>query len=390
MAKKRSTKKSTSAPPKTKSKTASNTSTNTSPFDTEKFENVLQVGGIRTGTIDAAPTAAGGGPQSSRVAMVDTGAGLRFTVALDRGGDIIDASFNQHNLAYLTPNGHKPPNYAHNNGIAWLAGWPGGLLTSCGPNYFGPPREEDGNNLGLHGHHSNTPAAVEMLVNPDPHRGRNEMLLSMVIRDSRMFGPVIEVRRQIQCKLGIPEIVLYDQVINRGNTKVAHNWLYHVNLGYPLVNAGAKLIYKGKASHLPPDDKITAAKLNRLKKVTDPLEAHRGAGERVLMIDPKADRKGDCHVGLVNKKLGLAFELSYPQQCLPRLANWQHFGPAGSYVTGIEPFSGSLLGKDSDDHPKAAQWLEPGESKRYRMNIKIHSTPAAIKTFAGHDGKLTV
>ena len=195
------------------------------PFDTTKFENVHQVGGIRTGTLDAVPTAAGGGPQACRVAFFDTGAGLRFTVALDRGGDIVEASYNQHSLAYLTPSGHRPPEHAYNTGIDWLRGWPGGLLTSCGPNYFGPPRTEDSQSLGLHGHHSNTPAGVEMLVNPDPLRGRNEMILSMVIRDARMFGPVLEVRRQIQCRLGVNDIVLYDQVTNRFNTRAAHNWL---------------------------------------------------------------------------------------------------------------------------------------------------------------------
>lgn len=361
-----------------------------SPFDAEKFEQVLQVGGIRTGTLDAVPTAAGGGPQSCRVAFVDTGGGLRFTVALDRGGDIVEATFNQHNLAYLTPNGLRPPSHAYNANLDWLRAWAGGLLTSCGPNYFGPPREEDGHALGLHGHHSNTPAAVEMLINPDPQRGRSEMLLSLVIRDSRMFGPVLEVRRQIQCRLGVPEIVLYDQITNRGNEKVAHNWLYHVNLGYPLVDAGAKLIYRGACQHLPPDEKMTAAKLNRLKKVTEPLDEHGGAGERVILCDNEPDGDGMCHAGLINQRLGLALELAYPADALPRFANWQHFGPGGSYVTGLEPFSGSLLGKDSDDHPKAAEWLSPGQTKRYRMTIKLHSDRAALRALAGHDGELTL
>jgi hypothetical protein len=359
------------------------------PFDATRFENILQVGGIRTGSLDCVPTAAGGGPQSCRVAFVDTGGGLRFTVALDRGGDIVDAAYNQHNLAYLTPNGYRPPSHAYHFAADWLTGWPGGLLTSCGPNYFGPPRTEDGHSLGLHGHHSNTPAAVEMLLNPDPQRGRNEMLLSLVIRDSRMFGPVLEVRRQIQCRLGIPQIVLYDQVTNRGNTRVAHNWLYHVNLGYPLVDAGAKLIYRGRTQYLPVDAKMNDAKLNKLKTVPPPLEEHRGPGERVLIVDNEPDGEGMCHAGLINAKLGLALELVYPSECFPRLVNWQHFGPS-SYVTGLEPFSGSLLGKDNDKHPKAAQWLEPGETRRYQMTIKVHEDKAGLRSLAGRDGKLTM
>jgi hypothetical protein len=214
------------------------------------------------------------------------------------------------------------------------------------------------------------------------------MLLSMVIRDTRMFGPVVEVRRQIQCALGQSEIVVYDQVTNRGNTRCAHNWLYHVNLGYPLLDKGSRFIYRGKASHLPPAKK-TDAQLNRLKKATDPIEEHRGTGERVLMIDPKADRNGMCHVGLINSKLKLGLELTYLRESFPRLANWQHFGPGGSYVTGIEPFSGSLLGKENDDHPLAEQWLEPGCTKRYQTTIRIHSDRRSLDAFAKHDGPVT-
>ena len=85
------------------------TKTRSGEFDSSKFENVLQVGGIRTGTLD---TPGAGGAPGVRVALVDTGAGLRFTVALDRGGDIVDASYNQFGLAYLSPNGLQRPNPA--------------------------------------------------------------------------------------------------------------------------------------------------------------------------------------------------------------------------------------------------------------------------------------
>src|SRR6187401_69124 len=98
--------------------------------DLAKFENALQLGGIRTGTLDA-PGAGGG--CATRVALFDTGSGLRFTVALDRGGDIVDASFGATALAYLSPGGLVPPSPAYHVGAEWLRGWAGGLVTSCGP-----------------------------------------------------------------------------------------------------------------------------------------------------------------------------------------------------------------------------------------------------------------
>ena len=68
-----------------------NTHAHRSSPDLDKFENIHQIGGIRTGTLDSHPLGRPGG----RVALVDTGAGLRFTVALDRGGDIVDARWDE-------------------------------------------------------------------------------------------------------------------------------------------------------------------------------------------------------------------------------------------------------------------------------------------------------
>ena len=144
------------------------------PLDSRKFENHHQVGGIRTGTLDDPDSGGSGGSQGGRVAHVDTGSGLRFTVAIDRGGDIVDASFNRFNLAYLSPNGYKHPSPAYHVESEWLRSWPAGLLTTCGPQYIGHPRVEDDTRLGLHGHHSNTTAAVESVINPDPARNRDE------------------------------------------------------------------------------------------------------------------------------------------------------------------------------------------------------------------------
>ena len=362
-------------------------------YDVEKFENVHQVGGIRTARLDF--PGLGGDAKGGRVALVDTGSGLRFTVALDRGGDIVDAFYNLHSLTYLTPNGLMAPSQAHNTGLDWLLGWAGGLVTTCGPQHIGGPRIEDGIQTSLHGRYSNLPAAVDSLVNPDPHAGRHEMSISLLVRDSRMFGPVIEVHRKIQCALGQSEITISDHVINRGNQRQPHNWLYHVNLGYPLLDEGARFIYRGPAEYWqappPPGQtsvlrRISDAEMNRIKRAAGPLPEHVGAGERGLIIDVEPDRGGLCHAGLINERLELGLELEYPADALPRLANWQHFGPRGSYVAGVEPFSGSLMGKAVDKHPKAEPFLEPGETRSYRLTFRVLADPAAIERLAAFDG----
>jgi hypothetical protein len=360
-------------------------------FDPAKFENVHQLGGIRTGSLDA-PGA--GGAAGVRVALVDTGAGLRFTVALDRGGDIVDATYNEVGLAYLSPNGLRPPNPAYHQGMEWLRGWAGGLLTTCGPEYIGGPRVEAGGPTSLHGRFSNCPAALEAVRNPDPRRGRMEMELDLLVRDTRVFGPAYEIRRSLRCTLGQPEIVLEDEVTNCGDTPSAHHWLYHCNLGYPLLDEGTRFVYRGRAEYweVPPPEgqdivqPRSSAAMNRLKRVPPALPGHAGGGERGLIVAVPPDRDGMCRAGAINDRLKLGVRFAYPAAALPRMAHWQHYGPRGSYATALEPFHGSLLGRARDRDPSAESMLEPGESRKYSLRIRILTTPAELRAMAAHDG----
>lgn len=363
-------------------------------YDPDKFGNIHQIGGIRTGTLDFAGTAAG--QAGVRVALIDTGAGFRFTVALDRGGDIVDASYNEHGLAYLSPNGLRPPNHAYHSGAEWLSGWAGGLVTTCGPEYIGGPRVEDGAQTSLHGRYSSSPAAIEVLRNPDPRRGNLDMELGLIVRDSRVFGPIFEIRRTLRCTLGQPEVTIEDEVTNLGDTPSAHHWLYHCNFGYPLLDEGARFIYRGATQYwvVPPPpgqdiiQPLPVRELNQLKVVPAAVPAHAGGGERGLIVSVEPEADGNCRVGLISERLNLGVELSYPAEALPRMAHWQHYGPRGSYATALEPFYGSLMGSARDRHPLVGSKLEPGESRRYQLKLRVLRRPADLQELAAIDGPL--
>jgi hypothetical protein len=220
------------------------------------------------------------------------------------------------------------------------------------------------------------------------------MELGLLVRDSRMFGPVFEIRRTIRCTLGAPELSIEDEVTNRGDTRTPHHWLYHCNLGYPLLDRGARFIYRGPAEYwiLPPPpgqdivQPLSAAAMNKLKRVPDSLREHAGAGERGLIVDAEPGHDGWCRVGLLNEKLRLGVEISYPRKALPRMANWQHYGPRGSYVAGLEPFSGSLLGSARDGHKLAKQFLMPDETRRYALKIRVLNSTKELRALSAHDG----
>jgi len=295
---------------------------------TDKIGNPAQLGGIETSILD------NGLGRGTRIAWVNTGAGLRYKVVIDRGLDIVDAFYNEHSLAWLSHGGTSAPRPDSDRGLDWLKTFCGGLVTTCGLSNMGSPDAE----YGLHGKASNILAEIESIIQPDPAAGKFEMSITAVIKETRVFGPNLELRRTISGTLGQPVIRFHDVVTNKSNTARPHMMLYHCNFGWPLIDEGTKIIYKGTCVSrgvLPTDDMLFNAK-HDYKTCCKPLESHRGAGEACGIIDVAPDRNGVCTAGLYNQKLGLAVTTTFYKKQLPVMTNWQHFGP-GEYVTALEP-----------------------------------------------------
>ena len=306
-----------------------------------------------------------------RALCVNTGGGLRYRVLVDRGLDVDQAFLNQHSLAFLTHGGVTRPSRAYDRHIDWLASFPGGLLTSCGPFNIGAPGDDEGETLGLHGHHSNTPATLESVVQPDPRSGRLEMSVTGVIRYGRLFGRNLELRRTVSSRLGNNGIDFVDEFTNPGNLPVPHAWLLHINLGYPLIDEGAEFCYDAEVQPTPSDEsRKRFAPGQPYKTVPAPLESHRGFPEAVAYLFPKSTgRDGQTTVGVVNRKLGLGLAIRYSTREFPRCLNWQHWGP-GEYVTALEPANGTVAGRAKDREQGLLDEISAGGRKVYRYRIE--------------------
>jgi hypothetical protein len=334
-------------------------------FDTTKFINVAQVGGIDAYTIDEGPG------RGVRALLVNTGGGLRYRILIDRGMDIDQAFVGPHSLSFLTHRGATAPTRAFDRGLDWLKAFPGGLLTSCGPfNIGGPGTDQDGE-FGLHGEHSATAATIESITQPDPHANSREMSVTARLRYGAFYGPCVELKRKISSVLGENTIYLVDEFFNAGNQDVPHAWLLHINFGYPLLDFGAEFCYvEERVEPLPGDEAAAAhfAEGGLYKRVPDVLPQHSGPTSFVGYIYPKADKDGMTSVAVANPKIPLAVSIGYNVHDFPRCANWQHWG-RHEYVGALEPSTGSVEGRDKDRARGILGTLKSGERKTYRYMI---------------------
>ena len=295
--------------------------------------------------------------------------------------DIADAFYNQHSLAWLSHAGVTSPQPFSIHGADWIRTFGGGLLTTCGLSHVGGPESDEHGERGLHGGISNLPAEIESIIQPDPVRGNMQMSITGRIRQTQVFGPSLELKRTISATMGEAIIRIHDEVLNVGNTKQPHMLLYHFNFGWPLVDDGTDLLWQGKWKSWGTDsaDKIFKDG-NNFRKASSPLEAHNGNGEEVAVIDPPADKDGNCSCGLYNGKLDLAVSLRFQKEQLPWLTNWQHWGQ-GEYVTGLEPGTNPPIGQSMARQENTLIFLNPGESRSYDVVLDVLHTADSIREF---------
>ncbi len=335
-----------------------------------KVGSHVQIGGIETSVLDDGPG------RGTRIAWVNTGSGLRYKVVIDRGLDIADCFYNQHSLAWLSHGGVTAPRPDANHDLEWLYTFGGGILTTCGLTHIGDPESDEFGVRGLHGRVSNIPASVESIIQPDPVSGSMDFSITALVKQSRVFGPNIELKRTISGTIGEPKICIKDIVTNRANVSSPHMILYHCNFGWPLVDEGTEIIARGNwvSRGMDMDNEIFNDSVD-YKKCSAPKESHRGMGESCAFIDVEADSSGFCSTGLHNKKLGLSLTMRFKKAQLPWLTNWQHWGP-GEYICALEPGTNPPIGQDGARKKNQLIEIEPGESKTYELEIEVGVGPA--------------
>ena len=330
-----------------------------------KICNPLQFGGIETSVLD------NGAGRGVRIAWINTGSGLRYKVVIDRGLDIADAFYNQYGLSWISRAGIRPPEQAAMVGLEWLRNFGGGLVTTCGISNMGSPESDEHGERGLHGRISNIPAEIYSIRQPDPQNGQLDFSISGIVRESRVFGPHLELERTISGTLGIPEIRINDRVTNRGNGPAPHMLLYHCNMGWPLIDAGTQLNWNGKWESRGNDlDNEIFHPGGNFRTCPEPMDSHQNGGEAVAFINIEPDLSGYCRCSAYNPAIGIGLEIRFRKDQLPWLINWQQWGK-GEYVTALEPGTNLTVGQSRARKDGTLIILGPGESSEYELKLQI-------------------
>ncbi len=317
------------------------------------------------------------GPEAGvDIVQFDTGTGLTFNTLPSRGLDIASAKFQGASLSMDLPAGEAHPAFLDPEWLGWLKTFFCGLVTTCGATWAGAPCEDQGERLGLHGRYSHLPA--RNLKIGDEWTGANRRLwVSADIRESILFGPNLLIKRTISTELGSNTITIQDKIRNEAFSPTPHMWLYHINIGFPVLDENTELLVNSSVT--PRDEEAEKGKENYNRFETPKA----GYKEKVYYHDIKTDRKGFCHAALVNPKFnndqGLGVLVSFRKKELHRFGQWKNMG-AGEYVCGLEPSTCSVQGRAHDREDGILLFLKPGEERNYHVEITVLPDNEAIES----------
>lgn len=307
------------------------------------------------------------------------GAGLNFTVLPGRGMDIAWASYKGVPFSYMSKAGISSPGYYDSDGFQWLRSFYAGLLTTCGLANAGLPCEDSDVLLGsekhgLHGRICNT-GADNVCVKEGWHGSDYILSVSGRLRESRLFGENLVLNRSISTVMGSNSLRIHDVIENEGMAANPVMVLYHINLGYPLLDDGSRLLCN--SAKIESNTEAAEKEVGRYDRMWAPAD---GAKELLYFHDPVPGKDGWARAALVNDKLELGVYVKFRREQLPHMAQWKSLATS-EYVLGIEPGNCLPVGRVRQRERGDLEILEPGASKEVEIEVGILDGHEAITGF---------
>lgn len=273
-----------------------------------KISNFQQVASLRRYTLSE------GKEKGLEVIDCDNGT-LRFLLNVSKGLDVMQLYHKGQNVSFVSKNGFTARE------IPFLNRFEGGMVYTCGLDSVGG-RE----GFELHGTYHTIPA--EVIRTQCDEQG---IVVEALIRNTALFGQNLVMHRTITSAIGADSVQIEDKLTNLGYKDESYCLLYHTNIGYPMLDAGTKVILD--ELDCTPRTEWSRQNIDTHLTVEQPIDNSEETCYFVTVGKPE--------VSVVNPKLGKKFTISYSKDTLPHFVEWKSM-VSGDYALGLEPATTSL------------------------------------------------
>ena len=277
---------------------------------------------------------------------------LQYQVLADKCLDVGQLSYKGVNFNFLSKPGLQGRGHYDTHGEEALRSIMGGLFFTAGLENICAPCTVNGKELPMHGRIRTTPA--EHLSADAFWEGERYVLrTSGEMREAELFGENLVLRRSIETRWGEKSLTVTDEFENQGFRPEPLLLLYHINIGYPLLDEGTEILLPTRS--VTPRDEASTGHEMRWNVMDAPKD---NEPEYVFIHEPVADENGNVIVCVLNEQLKLGLRLSYTATNLPRFMEWKSTA-SGDYVVGLEPSNSSVYGRLYHEREGSVHHLAP-------------------------------
>ena len=184
------------------------------------------------------------------------------------------------------------------------------------------------------------------------------------MRQARVFGENLRLKRRITVALGGNRISIHDRVENLGASESPLMILYHINLGFPFLDETSQLL--AEPHPVEPRDADAEPGLQEWMRFQKPTA---GYAEQVFYHDLPADKNGWASIQLVNPARKLGLRVGFKKATLPNLVQWKMMGQ-GTYVLGLEPANCRAGGRSQERAAAHCNPCSPASSVNSMWRLK--------------------
>ncbi len=265
------------------------------------------------------------------------------------------------------------PKFVHlsdRNGLGWLTGFDE-WLCRCGLVSNGPPGNDRGTPLTLHGRIANSPAH-ELELGALPEQG--SIFVRGVVEEGGLFLGRLRLTATVSTRIDSHEFTIHDRVENLSAQPAEMQLLYHLNCGEPLLESGSRVFvpFREMAPHTP----HAALAVDRWSEYGPPTP---GFAEEVFDFLP-AHRDESTQVLLTNAARDLGLVVSWNPRELPCFTLWKNTGAKeDGYVTGLEPATNFPYFKGHERRQGRVVVLPPGGRWEATLRFRVCLSPGEVE-----------
>ncbi len=289
---------------------------------------------------------------------------LRFTALADKCLDIAELSWRGVNFSFLSKPGLQGRNQYDTHGDEALRSIMGGFFFTAGLENICAPCTIAGKDYPMHGRIRTTPA--EHLCADARWEGDDYVLeLRGEMREAELFGENLVLRRSLRTVYGEKSFTLTDEIENQSFRDEPLMLLYHINIGYPLLDEGTRLYLPTRG--VTPREELSAPHAERWNVMDAPKD---NEPEYVFIHDPIPDGEGRMSACVVNERLELGLRIGWDTKNLPFFMEWKSTA-SGDYVLGLEPANSSVYGRPWHEKRGELHHLAPLSSERNELVFTV-------------------